>query len=139
MIMRKYGYATLSAKRDYSMLAAFLLNPDYSLVDMYRFINNNMHPYELYWARDYSNFTESPEFDKFSLIGRQDYKVPYYNINGDKDYQTNFMLAKDYFDGVNAPRKKFYLMKDMTHMLQDARTKEFSEIIHDIAALEENQ
>ena len=137
MIMRRYGYATSSVKPEYNMFATIFFNPHYSLLDIYRYFDGEMHL--KYGGKDYSDFTASPEFEKFSLLGKQDYKIPYYNINGDKDYQTNFILAKQYFDGVNAPRKKFFLMKDMTHILHEARPKEVSKIIHEIAELEGNK
>lgn len=135
-IMRRYGYAATSVKPEYSMFAMVLFNPHYSLKDIYMFFDMARHPIEKYGNKDYSDFTSSPEFEKFSLLGRYDYKIPYYNINGDMDYQTNYVLAKQYFDDVNAPRKKFFLMKDMTHLLHGARPKEVSSIIHEIAAIE---
>lgn len=72
------------------------------------------------------------------MLGRTDYQVPYYNINGDKDYQTNYLLAQEYFEQVNAPRKKMYIMQDTTHGLLESKSEEFSEILHQIAE-EEHQ
>ena len=37
---------------------------------------------------------------------------------------------------INAPRKKMYIMEDMTHGLLESRSEEFSEILHEIAQLE---
>jgi len=48
------------------------------------------------------------------LKDRVDYQVPFYNINGDKDYQTNYKLARAYFEEVNAPYKQMFLMENMT-------------------------
>lgn len=59
--------------------------------------------------------------------------MPYYNINGDKDYQTNYKLAQDYFDKVNAPYKQLYLMENMTHGLLESDSEGFSDILHQIA------
>ena len=72
-------------------------------------------------------------------MDKTEYKVPYYNINGDKDYQANFELAQDYFDSVKAPRKKMYMMKNMAHGLLEVRSGEFSDIVHEIAAMENAQ
>lgn len=80
------------------------------------------------------NFILSDKFSKFSLIGRTEYEVPYYNINGDLDYQTNYELAQDYFDIIDAPYKKMYIMEDTTHGLLESKSEEFSEILHDIEA-----
>ena len=76
------------------------------------------------------------ELDSFSLKGRYDYSVPYYNINGNKDYQTNFEMAQEYFDLVNAPKKEIYIMDDTSHGLLESKSSEFSEIIHKIAEKE---
>ena len=66
-------------------------------------------------------------------MGKYDYKVPYYNINGDMDYQTNYEMACEYFEKVNAPDKKMYVMKGGTHGLLESRSEEFSGYVHDIA------
>ena len=72
---------------------------------------------------------------EMSLLGRYDYAMPYYNINGDMDYQTNFEIACEYFEQVNAPRKQMFVMKDATHGLLESRSEEFSGYLHQIAAL----
>ncbi len=70
-----------------------------------------------------------------SLWGRYDYAMPYYNINGDIDYQTNYSLASEYFEQVNAPRKQMFVMKDATHGLLESRSEEFSGFLHQVAGL----
>lgn len=82
------------------------------------------------------DFFSSEEFASFSLKDRDDYQVPFYNINGDKDYQTNYKLAQEYFEEVNAPYKQMYLMENMTHGLLESDSEGFSEIIHQIAEIE---
>ena len=127
-LMEKYGYGMMVDGTDYSIAAAVLFNPYYSIADWIR-----------YFQRDnsvYLDFFTSDEFAAFSLKGRYDYEVPYYNINGDKDYQTNYQLAQDYFDQVRAPYKEIFMMKDTTHGLLESKSEEFSEIVHQIAARE---
>lgn len=127
-LMEKYGYDMFAGGTDYNMILAEIFNPYYSLSDFLHVSNSDFTVY--------ANFLSSDEFDKFSLLGRTDYTVPYYNINGDKDYQTNFEIAQTYFDAVEAPRKQMFMMKDMTHGLLESRSEEFSEILHEIAAAE---
>lgn len=79
------------------------------------------------------NFMMSDEFKKFSLIDKTEYEIPYYNINGERDYQTNYKLAQDYFDEIGAPYKKMYLMENTTHGLLESKSEEFSDILHEIA------
>lgn len=123
-LMEKYGYGMFADGTDYNMIAAQIFNPYYSLGDFYNYIHSDFGIYE--------EFLRSEEFDRFSLLGRSDYQVPFYNINGDKDYQTNYIIAQDYFESVNAPCKKLYIMEDTTHGLLESRSEEFSEIVHEI-------
>lgn len=127
-LMEKYGYSMLADGTDYNLIAAQVFNPYYSLVDFYKYMNSD--------SSIYYEFLRSDEFDKFSLLGKTDYQVPFYNINGDKDYQTNYMIAQDYFELVNAPRKKMYIMEDTTHGLLESKSEEFSDILHEIAQME---
>ena len=76
------------------------------------------------------------EFASFSLLGRTDYEMPFYNINGDKDYQTNYKLAQEYFEEVNAPYKQLFMMENMTHGLLESDSEGFSKIVHQIAKTE---
>ncbi len=111
----------LNIPTDYNIIAAVVFNPYYSLGDIY---NNITSDYSVYLE-----FLGSKEFEKFSLLGKTDYKVPFYNINGDRDYQTNFSLAQKYFDEINAPYKQMFIMKDTTHGLLESKSEEFSDIL----------
>lgn len=127
-IMKKYGYDMMVNGSDYNLVTTIIFNPNYSIID---WIN--------YFKRDtsvYFDFNASEELTSFSLKDRFDYQVPFYNINGDKDYQTNYKLAEEYFEQVNAPYKQMYLMKNMTHGLLESDSEGFSEIIHKIAETE---
>ena len=86
-------------------------------------------------SAEYYSFFLSDGFLEMSLLGRCDYEVPYYNINGDIDYQTNYSLASEYFEQVNAPKKQMFVMKDATHGLLESRSEEFSGYLHQIADL----
>lgn len=125
LLMEKYGYGLMRDGTDYNLPAAVIFNPYYSLTDWIRFLRSD---YTVYL-----NFLLSEEFGKFSLTGRTEYEVPYYNINGDDDYQTNYELAQAYFDEVNAPYKKLYIMENTTHGLLESKSEEFSKILHEIA------
>lgn len=125
MLMKKYGYDMMVDGTDYNMPATVIFNPYYSIADWVKFLQVD---YSVYM-----NFLMSDEFDKFSLIGKTEYKIPYYNINGNRDYQTNYKLAQNYFDEIDAPYKKIYLMENTTHGLLESKSEEFSDILHEIA------
>ena len=129
-MMEKYGYNISAEKSDYSVPVTCFFNPYYSLLDWYKYMRATAD------VNPYQDWAASEEFNSLSILDRTEYKVPYYNINGDKDYQANFGLAQDYFDSVKAPRKKMYYMKNMAHGLLEVRSGEFSDIVHEIAAME---
>ena len=127
-IMQKYGYDMMAGGADYNLMTTVIFNPNYSLSDWIRYLNADMGPY--------LDFYTSGEFERFSLKGKTDYRVPFYSINGDRDYQTNHKLASEYFEQVNAPYKQMYMMENMTHGLLESDSEGFSEIVHLIAEQE---
>jgi len=115
-------------KADNNQYVSMFFNPYYSLFDFYGYFSN----YED-WMVGYLDFFNSEDFNKkFSLLNHTDYKVPFYNVLGDIDFQTNHIQAEEYFKLVKSPRKRLYTMKDMTHSLLYERSEEFSDIVHDI-------
>lgn len=127
-IMDRYGYGMMKDGRDYSLFMTVLCNPNYTIHDMLNSIRNGEDAFTPYGA-----FVRSEGFGEMSLLGRYDYAVPYYNIDGDMDYQTNFELACEYFTKVNAPEKELLVMKNATHGLLESRSEEFSSLLHRIA------
>ena len=129
LLMEKYGYGMMVDGTDYSLPATVIFNPYYTLADWAKFLNSD---YSVYL-----DFILSDEFEKFSLTAKTEYKVPYYNINGNRDYQTNYKLAQEYFDKLDAPYKKLYIMEDTTHGLLKSKSEAFSKILHEIAKTQE--
>ena len=128
-IMKRYGYDMMKDGRDYNIDAAAFFNPYYSFTEILNSMKEEVYEgYDVFW--------KSEGFSNMSLLGRYDYAMPYYNINGDIDYQTNYQLAYEYFEQVNAPRKQMLVMKDATHGLLESRSEEFSGYLHQIAALD---
>ena len=124
-IMGRYGYGMMKDGRDYNLFMTVLCNPNYSIreiLDSIRYGDDAFAPYEAFVRLD--------GFDKMSLLGRYDYAMPYCNIDGDMDYQTNFELACEYFSRVNAPEKELLVLKNATHGLLESRSEEFSALLH---------
>ncbi|HFI0932646.1 TPA: hypothetical protein ACGO1M_002059, partial [Streptococcus suis] len=130
-IMQKYGYDTMANGADYNLISTIVFNPYYSVSDWIQFLNTDMSTY--------LDFYSSDEFASFSLKDKVEYQVPFYNINGDKDYQTNYKLAQEYFEEVNAPYKQMFIMENMTHGLLESDSEGFSEIVHQIAEIEKER
>ena len=129
-IMERYGYGMMKDGTDYNMVTTVLFNPYYSLKDILVFLRSGEEIFG-----QYAPFVFSEGFKEMSLLGRYNYAIPYYNINGDIDYQTNYSLACEYFDQVNAPAKQMFVMQNATHGLLESRSEEFSACLHQIAKL----
>ncbi|WP_296579145.1 hypothetical protein [Ruminococcus sp.] len=98
--MERYGYGMMKDGTDYNIFTTVLFNPNYTIKDYIGFVKNSREafgPYMDFFSGDMS---------KLSLLGKYDYKIPFYNINGDMDYHKNYQLACEYFEQVNAPEKK---------------------------------
>ncbi len=80
----------LNIPTDYNIIAAVVFNPYYSLGDIY---NNITSDYSVYLE-----FLGSKEFEKFSLLGKTDYKVPFYNINGDTTHGLLESKSEEFSD-----------------------------------------
>lgn len=125
-LMQKYGFNMMKDGADYNLITTVVFNPNYSLVDWIKYFSRDMGVY--------LKFFQSNEFESFSIKESLSYKVPYYNINGDMDYQTNYKLAQEYFDRIDAPYKELFIMENTTHGLLESKSEEFSEILHRIAS-----
>ena len=127
-LMEKYGYDMMRDGSDYNFYTTILFNPYYSVFDWIGYFQTDMSVY--------LDFVTSDEFKKFSIQGKYNYEVPYININGSDDYQTNYMLAEEYYNNVVAPSKQLYIMEDTTHGLLESKSKLFSEYVHKIAEMQ---
>ena len=116
---------------NYNLITTIIFNPNYSIIDWINYFRIDMS--------SYLDFCNSEEFASFSLKGKFDYQVPFYNINGDKDYQTNYKLAQKYFEKINAPYKQMFIMENMTHGLLESDSEGFSKILHQIVEIEKNR
>lgn len=58
-------------------------------------------------------------------------KCPVYFILGEKDLQTNFTIAKEYYTILEAPKKQIYTFKDAGHSVLTEKAAEVQKIIID--------
>jgi len=54
---------------------------------------------------------------------------PVYFFIGEKDLQTNFNIAKDYFETLKAPKKNIFLFKDAGHSVLTQKAEQVQKII----------
>jgi pimeloyl-ACP methyl ester carboxylesterase len=88
------------------------------------------------------NFTKSflwsvvMKTNLFKTIPEQ--KIPVYILQGSYDYETTFNVAKQYFDSLSAPVKKFYTFENSAHSPIFEEPEKFGEIIKEILSEQKN-
>lgn len=70
-------------------------------------------------------------------VETRDYKVPMYYILGSNDWQTPYVIAKEYFETINAPRKDIYLIPEAGHMTMIDQPASFFDALIEINNKEE--
>ncbi|MBY0584445.1 alpha/beta hydrolase [Murdochiella sp. Marseille-P8839] len=123
-LLTKFGYSMMKDGTDYNFLTTVLFNPHYSLTDWLVYLQED--------SRGYLEFFRSDALEDFSIKDKFVYSVPYININGDMDFQANYQLAQNYYEGVIAPAKGMIIMKNTSHGLLESKSEEFSNVVHDI-------
>lgn len=130
-LLDKYGQNIDIKRSDLNIRLAVMCNPYYTSKELRRSeymedCKNKDNAYSRYISSKETN-------DYFSLKDVVDFPIPYYNINGDRDFIADYRTAQDFFDRLNAPAKKMYVLENTTHGTLLENSKGFSECIHDIA------
>jgi pimeloyl-ACP methyl ester carboxylesterase len=101
----------------------------------------------LLFCKEYSfadkiNYMKGMEFSKrylwdvimktslFKSIPSQ--QIPVYILQGTYDYETSYIIAREYFDSLAAPVKKFYTFENSAHSPNFEEPEEFERIIKEI-------
>jgi pimeloyl-ACP methyl ester carboxylesterase len=59
-------------------------------------------------------------------------KIPVYIMQGTSDYETSFVIAKEYFDSLQAPVKRFYPFENSAHSPIFEEPEKFDRILQEI-------
>lgn len=70
------------------------------------------------------------ETNMFRAVPSQ--QIPVYMIHGISDYQTSYQVAKEYFDSLQAPVKKFFTFENSAHSPVFEEPKKFNGIMKEI-------
>nr|WP_144938485.1 alpha/beta hydrolase [Aneurinibacillus sp. XH2] len=70
------------------------------------------------------------EFD-LPALGTQ-YQAPVFYIHGERDWQTPYSLAKQFFLHIEAPLKRFCSVPDAGHVTMLDQKEKFNDVILDI-------
>ena len=119
-IAQKYGLVENFVT--FSYLKQFVMSPIFKLSDISAMIKSEKLQMNLVDVMlKYDIRKESP-----------DYKVPIYYILGENDWQTPYSLAKEYFNEINAPRKKLYTIQNAQHGTMFNQPDLFYEALSDV-------
>jgi pimeloyl-ACP methyl ester carboxylesterase len=59
-------------------------------------------------------------------------KIPVYIIQGTSDYETSYVIAKEYFDSLQAPLKRFYTFDNSAHSPIFEEPEKFDTVLKEI-------
>jgi pimeloyl-ACP methyl ester carboxylesterase len=68
--------------------------------------------------------------DLFKAVPSQ--QIPVYILQGRFDYQTSYVIAKEYFDSLKAPVKKFFTFENSAHSPIFEEHEKFERILKEI-------
>lgn len=81
----------------------------------------------------YQEFLHSDEFLNYRLKDHTtEYRIPFFLIEGDHDWQTPYPIAREYYDQVTAPEKKWYTLTNCGHMVQMDNPEQLTEDLREI-------
>jgi pimeloyl-ACP methyl ester carboxylesterase len=98
---------------------------EYTLIDKFNYLRG-------------MNFTKSflwsvvMKTNLFKTIPSQ--KIPVYILQGAYDYQTTYEVAKEYYDSLSAPIKRFYTFENSAHSPIFEEPEKFERILKEILA-----
>ncbi len=67
----------------------------------------------------YMDLVKSEEFNNYKLSNyTEEFEIPFILLEGDHDWQTPYPMAKEYYEKVKAPYKKWDTLINCAHMVQ---------------------
>lgn len=95
--------------------------------------------YKGYTFTDKLNYLRGTLFSLNTLFGEVikdnlfetsiDFQVPVYIIHGKYDYQTSYVLAKEYFNTFKAPKKEFFTFENSAHSPNLEEPERFANVV----------
>ena len=118
-IQAKYN---LAININFSLIKNFVKSPIFQLSDVKAYLNSYNANKSIY------KFLEN-----FTLYSKPlKYEVPIFYILGDNDWQTPYNIASKYFNKIDAPYKKLYVIPNAGHMTMMDEPELFFEALSDI-------
>jgi Predicted hydrolases or acyltransferases (alpha/beta hydrolase superfamily) len=119
----RYGGAVKKGNFYPQAIKPLLFCKEYSLIDKINYLRG------MKFSKDYL-WTVIMKTNLFKTIPSQ--QIPVYILQGISDYETPYIVAKEYFDSLQAPVKKFYTFENSAHSPIFEEPEKFEMIIKEI-------
>jgi pimeloyl-ACP methyl ester carboxylesterase len=119
----KYGGAVKNGNFYTAAVKALFCCREYTLKDKINYMKGMKFTLNHFWNLVMKS-------DLFQDIPSQ--KIPVYIMQGKYDYQTVYSVAKEYFDSLQAPKKKFYTFENSAHSPIFEEPEKFEKILKEI-------
>ena len=125
MVARNYtmkygGGVTHDMRSMWTVLKMVIFAQEYTLSEKINFMSGSLLSLEKLW----------PEVINTNLFSEIDsMQVPVYIFQGKYDYQTPYVVAKDFYDQLKAPEKEFFSFENSAHSPIMEEVDKFNEIL----------
>ena len=122
-VSRYGGGVTREMTSLWPYIKMILAAKEYTLSDKFKYMAGSMFSLKHLWL-DVVNTNLHSEIDSM--------QIPVYIFNGIFDYQTPYVVAKDFFNQLNAPEKDFFTFDNSAHSPIVEEADKFNTIVLDI-------
>jgi pimeloyl-ACP methyl ester carboxylesterase len=119
----RYGGAVKKGNFYPEAIKPLLICREYSFIDKINYLKGMKFSKDHLWAA-------IMETNLFKYLPSQ--KIPVYIIQGRSDYETSYNVAKEYFDSLKAPLKRFYTFENSAHSPIFEEPEKFELILKEI-------
>lgn len=127
VVRKLQGKYKIGLELGFSIWITMLKSPIFNLSDIIAFIKIPMaNEKVLKFLGDFNLRNESSE-----------YNVPIYYVLGGSDWQAPYIIAQNYFEQINAPYKKIYIIPNAGHFLMFDQPGLFFDALSEINRIEE--
>ena len=130
-LMNKYGIGLMRKNiSTVGLVKKLLFFKGYTLSEKINYPKGSLFSLKRLWVKEIvrDNLLESSTT----------FKVPIYITHGKYDYQTSFVLAREYLDKIEAPQKAFFTFENSAHSPNMEEGEKFVQTICDIASKTKN-
>jgi pimeloyl-ACP methyl ester carboxylesterase len=119
----RYGGAVKKGNFYPEAVKPLLFCKEYSFIDKINYLKGMKFSKDCLWA-------VIMKTNLFKAVPSQ--QIPVYILQGTSDYETSYIIAKEYFDSLKAPVKKFYTFENSAHSPIFEEPEKFEMILREI-------